>query len=196
MDKKRIGFGLTGSFCTVDQVIPMITEIKSRGHSVIPIVSHNLQSVDTRFGSSAHFLTEIEKCAEYKPVTSMVEAEGLGPSTPLDALVIAPMTGTSLSKFSQGISDTPVLFAAKATLRNNKPVVLAVSTNDGLGQNGVNIMALLKTKHIYFVPFTQDNPEAKPNSIVSEFSLITPTLEQALVGKQLQPVLHQKQPMI
>lgn len=117
MDKKHIGFGLTGSFCTVDQVIPMINEIKSLGHTVIPIVSNNLQSVDTWFGSSAHFLTEIEKCAEYKPVTSMVEAEGLGPSTPLDALVIAPMTGTSLSKFSQGISDSLVLFAAKATLR-------------------------------------------------------------------------------
>lgn len=192
MDKKRIGFGLTGSFCTVDQVIPVIEEIKSLGYTVIPIVSHNLQTVDTRFGSSAHFLAEIEKCAEYKPVTSMVEAEGLGPSTPLDALVIAPMTGTSLSKFSQGISDTPVLFAAKATLRNNKPVVLAISTNDGLGQNGVNIMSLLKTKHIYFVPFTQDNPETKPNSIVSEFSLIKPTLEHALMAKQLQPVLHQR----
>jgi dipicolinate synthase subunit B len=117
VDKKRIGFGLTGSFRTVDQVIPMINEIKLLGHIIIPIVSNNLQSVDTRFGSSAHFLTEIEKCAEYKPVTSMVEAEGLGPSRPLDALVIAPMTGTSLSKFSQGISDSLVLFAAKATLR-------------------------------------------------------------------------------
>lgn len=191
MEGQRIGIGLTGSFCTIDQVIPIIQELKASGYTVIPIVSHNLQTIDTRFGSSAHFLSEIERCAQYKPITSMIEAEGLGPKTPLDALVIAPMTGTSISKFSQGISDTPVLFAAKSTLRNNKPVVLAISTNDGLGQNGVNIMQLLKTKNIYFVPFKQDNPTDKPHSLMSEFSLIADTLEKAFEKQQLQPVLYQ-----
>lgn len=191
MEGQRIGIGLTGSFCTIDQVIPIIQELKASGYTVIPIVSHNLQTVDTRFGSSAHFLSEIERCAQYKPITSMIEAEGLGPKTPLDALVIAPMTGTSISKFSQGISDTPVLFNAKSTLRNNKPVVLAISTNDGLGQNGVNIMQLLKTKNIYFVPFKQDNPTDKPHSLMSEFSLIADTLEKAFEKQQLQPVLYQ-----
>lgn len=191
MGGQRIGIGLTGSFCTIDQVIPIIQELKANGYTVIPIVSHNLQTVDTRFGSSAHFLSEIERCAQYKPITSMIEAESLGPKTPLDAMVIAPMTGTSISKFSHGIRDTSVLFAAKSTLRNNKPVVLAISTNDGLGQNGVNIMQLLKTKNIYFVPFKQDNPTVKPHSLMSEFSLIADTLEKAFEKQQLQPVLHQ-----
>ncbi|ENQ3106590.1 dipicolinate synthase subunit B [Bacillus sp. 491mf] len=189
---KRIGFGLTGSHCTYAEVMPHLEKLVADGAEVRPVVSYTLQTTNTRFGEGAEWIEKIESITGYKVIDSIVGAEPLGPKIPLDCMVIAPLTGNTMSKFANAMTDSPVLMAAKATLRNGKPVVLAVSTNDALGLNGVNLMRLMATKNIYFVPFGQDAPHNKPNSMVARMELLQDTIVESLEGKQLQPVVVEK----
>ncbi|OCA85425.1 dipicolinate synthase subunit B [Bacillus sp. FJAT-27225] len=189
---KRIGFGLTGSHCTYDEVFPQIEKLVSEGAEVIPIVTFTVKNTETRFGKGEDWIARIVEATGNEAIDSIVKAEPLGPKTPLDCMVIAPMTGASMSKFANAINDSPVLMAAKATLRNQKPVVLGISTNDALGLNGVNLMRLMASKHIYFIPFGQDDPVNKPNSMVARMAQLKETVEAAIEGKQLQPVLVER----
>ncbi|MGP4059880.1 dipicolinate synthase subunit B [Halobacillus litoralis] len=191
---KVIGFGLTGSHCTYHEVFPIMQELVDLGATVIPVLSYTVQNTDTRFGDAVDHLKKIEEITGEKPILTIPDAEPLGPKRPLDCMVIAPLTGNSTSKFANALTDSPVLMAAKATLRNENPVVLAVSTNDALGLNGVNVMRLMATKNIYFVPLGQDHPFKKPNSLVADMKLIPETIEAALEGKQRQPVLIERYP--
>ncbi|MFG6148863.1 dipicolinate synthase subunit B [Halobacillus sp. B23F22_1] len=189
---KTIGFGLTGSHCTYHEVFPVLEKIKELGATIVPVLSYTVQKTDTRFGEAAEHIKTIEKITGEPIIMTIPDAEPLGPKRPLDCMVIAPMTGNSTSKFANALTDSPVLMAAKATLRNEKPVVLAISTNDALGLNGVNVMKLMTAKNIYFVPFGQDHPYNKPNSLVADMTLIPETVEAALDGKQKQPVLIER----
>ncbi len=189
LDGLRIGLGITASHCTYEEVIPMIKQFTDVGATVVPIITYSVLTAATRFGSGEEWVEKIEAASGSKVVSSIVEAEPFGPSNPLDCMVIAPMTGNSISKLANAQTDSPVLMAAKATLRNGKPVVIGISTNDALGLNGMNIMKLLSTKNIYFIPFGQDNPHNKPNSLISDFSQIRATVEQAIQYKQIQPLL-------
>ncbi|MFC7061158.1 dipicolinate synthase subunit B [Halobacillus seohaensis] len=189
---KTIGFGLTGSHCTYHEVFPVLQRLKDLGATIVPVLSYTVQKTDSRFGEAAEHVKTIEKITGEPMIMTIPDAEPLGPKRPLDCMVIAPMTGNSTSKFANALTDSPVLMAAKATLRNEKPVVLAISTNDALGLNGINVMKLMATKNIYFVPFGQDHPFKKPNSLVSDMSLIPETIESAIEGKQKQPVLIER----
>ena len=157
--------------------------------SVYPIFSANVQATDSRFGNTADYIQRISGLTGRDPILKIEEAEPIGPGGYLDILLIAPCTGNTLAKLASGITDTPVLMAAKAHLRNEKPLVLSVSTNDALGMNFKNIGLLFNTKHIYFVPFSQDDPKKKPNSMIARTELIQETLKAALEGRQLQPVI-------
>src|SRR5690625_1990979 len=189
LEGKRIGFGLTGSHCTYDAVFPQIQKLMDERAEVIPIVSYTVRNIDTKFGKAEDHIEKIEAIAKRRVISTMQEAEPLGPKEPLDCMVIAPLTGNSLSKFANALTDSPVLMAAKATLRNRKPIVLGISTNDALGLNGVNLMRLMSSKLIYFVPFGQDNPFKKPTSLVANLDLLTSTVQHALEQKQIQPVI-------
>ncbi|MCM3717108.1 dipicolinate synthase subunit B [Fictibacillus phosphorivorans] len=187
---KHIGFGLTGSHCTYDAVFPQIQKLVDLGAKVTPFFTHTVMHTSTRFGTEGEWVEKIKEITGNEPVDSIVKAEPFGPRTPLDCMVIAPLTGNSISKFANAMTDSPVLMGAKATLRNQKPVVLGISTNDGLGLNGINIMRLMATKNIYFIPFSQDDPVRKQNSLVAHMDTLVETIEHALQGKQLQPVLR------
>ena len=187
---KKIGFAVTGSHCTLQKVLPEAQKILDQGADVIPIMSESVQFTDTRFGLARKWYEELERITGKKPITSIVEAEPIGPEGNIDALIIAPCTGNTLSKLALGITDGTVLMAAKAHLRNQRPLIIAISTNDGLGNNAKNISILLNTKNIYFVPFGQDDPFKKPNSLIAQFAKITDTLLAALEGKQIQPIIH------
>ncbi|WP_230980775.1 dipicolinate synthase subunit B [Rossellomorea arthrocnemi] len=189
---KRIGFGLTGSHCTYDAVFPEIERLVNNGAEVIPIVTSTVMNTETRFGKGEDWIKRIEDVTGHRVIDSIVKAEPLGPKIPLDCMVIAPLTGNSMSKFANAMTDSPVLMAAKATIRNHRPVVLGISTNDALGLNGVNLMRLISTKDIYFIPFGQDAPEAKPKSMVARMTLIQETVEAAMEGRQLQPVVIER----
>ncbi|AEP86664.1 dipicolinate synthase subunit B [Bacillus spizizenii] len=186
---KRIGFGLTGSHCTYEAVFPQIEALVNEGAEVRPVVTFNMKSTNTRFGEGAEWVKKIEDLTGYEAIDSIVKAEPLGPKLPLDCMVIAPLTGNSMSKLANAMTDSPVLMAAKATIRNNRPVVLGISTNDALGLNGTNLMRLMSTKNIFFIPFGQDDPFKKPNSMVAKMDLLPQTIEKALMYQQLQPVL-------
>ncbi|RFA37757.1 dipicolinate synthase subunit B [Virgibacillus dokdonensis] len=186
---KRIGFGLTGSHCTYDQVFPQMEKLMALGAEVVPIVTYTVRTTDTKFGDAQDHIEKIQTITGKEIITTMPEAEPLGPKMPLDCMVIAPLTGNSLSKLANALTDSPVLMAAKATMRNQQPVVVGVSTNDALGLNGVNLMRLMASKFIYFVPYGQDDPYLKPNSLVAKMELIPETIESALEFKQLQPVI-------
>jgi dipicolinate synthase subunit B len=192
LNGKRIGFGLTGSHCTYDAVFPEIEKLVNAGAEVVPIVTATVTNTTTRFGKGEDWVNRIEELTGNKVIDSIVAAEPLGPKTPVDCMVIAPITGASVSKFANALSDSPVLMAAKATLRNQKPVVLGISTNDALGLNGVNIMKLMSTKNIYFIPYGQDDPIRKPNSMVARMTMLLDTVEEALLGKQIQPVIVER----
>ncbi|MCP3739146.1 dipicolinate synthase subunit B [Rossellomorea sp. BNER] len=189
---KRIGFGLTGSHCTYDAVFPEIEKLVNEGAEVIPVVTSTVKNTVTRFGDGEDWIRRIEEVTGHKVVDTIVKAEPLGPKLPLDCMIIAPLTGNSMSKFANAMTDSPVLMAAKATLRNHRPVVLGISTNDALGLNGVNLMRLISTKDIYFIPFGQDDPEKKPKSMVARMKLLQETVESAMEGKQLQPVVVER----
>lgn len=189
LEGKRIGFGITGSHCTYDQVFPQLEYLMEQKAEVVPIVTYTVRTTDTKFGDAADHVEKIESITGKKVITTMPEAEPLGPVEPLDCMVIAPLTGNSLSKLANGLTDSPVLMAAKATIRNQSPVVLGISTNDALGLNGVNLMRLMATKFIYFIPYGQDDPSKKPNSLVSNMNQLSATVEKALEYQQIQPVI-------
>ncbi|MGM9924080.1 MAG: dipicolinate synthase subunit B [Bacillus sp. (in: firmicutes)] len=189
---KRIGFGVTGSHCTYDAVFPEIEKLVERGAEVIPVATHTVSSTNTRFGEGADWIGRLESITGHNIIDSIVKAEPLGPKRPLDCMVIAPLTGNSMSKMANALTDSPVLMAAKATLRNYRPVVLGISTNDALGLNGINLMRLMAAKDIYFIPYGQDDPENKPKSMVADMSLIYETVMAALEGKQMQPVIIER----
>jgi dipicolinate synthase subunit B len=189
---KRIGFGITGSHCTYEEVYPEIDKLVKAGAEVLPVVTFTVKNTNTRFGKGEDWIAKIESLTGNEVIDTIVKAEPLGPKMPLDCMVIAPLTGNSLSKLANAMTDSPVLMAAKATLRNGKPVVLGISTNDALGLNGVNLMRLMATKNIYFIPFGQDDPVRKPNSLVARMSMLDKTVIAALDGKQLQPVLVER----
>ena len=192
LNGKRIGFGLTGSHCTYDAVFPEIEKLVNAGAEVVPVVTATVKNSTTRFGKGEDWVKRIEELTGHKVIDSIVAAEPLGPKMPVDCMVVAPITGASMSKFANALSDSPVLMAAKATLRNQKPVVLGISTNDALGLNGVNIMRLMSTKNIYFIPYGQDDPFKKPNSMVARMSMLVETVEEAILGRQIQPVIVER----
>ena len=187
-NKKRLGLALCGSYCTYEKLF-QAAETLAETYDLIPIMSENAAETDTRFGTATQHIKRLMLLSGHKVVTTIAEAEPLGPKTPLDALLIAPCTGNTLAKLSHGITDTAVTMAAKAHLRNGRPVIIALSTNDGLSGSAENIARLLNRKSVYFVPFGQDDPMKKPNSLQADFSLLYDALEAAMAGRQLQPVL-------
>lgn len=184
----RLGFALTGSFCTFDKVFPLMERLAAE-YEVTPIFSSAGASVDSRFGCGEDFLRRAELICRRPVLRELNEVEPIGPKKLLDILLIAPCTGNTLAKAANGITDTAVTMAYKSHLRNGRPVVLAVSTNDGLGTAAMNIALLLNKKNVYFVPFGQDDPMGKPGSLVADFDRTPETLACALQGRQLQPLL-------
>ena len=184
-----IGIGLTGSYCTQANIFKAIENLKDCGAKLLTIFSDRASTTDSRFGNCADFLERAKAISGREPITTIPGAEPIGPKSLVDILVIAPCTGNTLSKLANGISDTPVLMAAKSHLRNNKPLVIFLSTNDALGMNLKNIGILLNTKNIYFVPFGQDNFSTKPNSMIAHIDLLPDTIVEALKYKQIQPVI-------
>lgn len=189
MEQPRVGFALTGSFCTLDKALRAMDETAQAYPDILPILSETTGSTDTRFGRGEDFRQAAEEICGRRAVASIREAEPIGPRQLLDVLVIAPCTGNTLAKLAAGVADTAVTMAAKAHLRNGRPVVVAVSTNDGLGGAARNIGELLCRKHYYFVPFRQDDPVGKPTSLVADMDLVPATVAAALRGEQLQPLL-------
>ncbi|MBR1780560.1 MAG: dipicolinate synthase subunit B [Oscillospiraceae bacterium] len=185
----RIGFALTGSYCTFHRVFPVMERLAAEYGEVWPIFSERSAVTDTRFGNASTFLARAEEITGHRPILTIREAEPIGPKRLFSALVIAPCTGNTLAKLASGMTDGSVPMAAKAHLRGDGPLVIAPSTNDGLSASLGNIGALLQRKQIYFVPFGQDDPIGKPNSLVAEMERIPETLEAALAGRQLQPLL-------
>lgn len=185
----KIGFALTGSHCTIGEVLPQIEKLIKAGTQVFPIISPAVNNVSTRFGEAKDIKERLKKITGNRIIKSIVDAEPIGPQKMFDIIVIAPCTGNTLAKLANGIIDTPVLMSAKAQLRNQRPVVLAISTNDGLGLNAKNLGILLATKNIFIVPFGQDDPLQKPTSLVSRLDLLLPTIEKALKREQIQPIL-------
>lgn len=188
-----IGFALCGSFCTYHKVFPIL-EVLSKNYDIIPIFSEISKKTDSRFGKSEDFLSQAEAICGHAPLLTIPQVEPIGPKRILDLLVIAPCTGNTLAKLSNGIADGPVTMAAKSHLRNGRPVVLAVSTNDALSGAAENIGRLLNRKHYYFVPFRQDDWQKKPTSMVADFERIPETIEGALEGRQVQPVVLEPLP--
>lgn len=188
-DGLKIGFAITGSHCTINEVIGVIEQLVDEGADVTPIISYTVDSMDTRFGKAEDWKNCFREITQKDLICSIPGAEPIGPEDLFDCVVIAPCTGNTLAKLANGIIDTPVLMAAKSHLRNQKPVVLAISTNDGLGLNARNIGTLLITKNIYLVPFGQDNPKVKANSLVAHMDKIPETILMACAGKQIQPLL-------
>ena len=190
-DKYNIGFGITGSFCTFAKARKAVEHLCEMGANVIPIFSFNAQTCDTRFGSAKEYVEGICEITGNEGIRSICAAEPIGPNNFLDIMVIAPCTGATLARLAAGISDTPVTLAAKSLLRVGCPVLVGVSTNDGLGASGENIARLFQRKHYYFVPYGQDDPTHKPNSLKADFARLPAALDAALAGRQLQPVLLQ-----
>lgn len=184
----KIGFCVCGSFCTYSEVFPAM-EALARNHQVTPIFSPAAYSTDTRFGTARDHIRRAAQICGTDPLYTIAQAEPIGPKKLFDVLVIAPCTGNTLAKLSHGIADTSVTMAAKSHLRNGRPVVIAVSTNDGLGTAAENIGRLLARKHYYFVPLRQDDPESKPTSLIADFTRLEETLTAAAEGRQLQPIL-------
>lgn len=187
---RTIGWGLCGSHHSLAGVLPYMRTLVEEGAEVVPVFSFAVATTATEYGTPEDWARRVRGITGREPIRTIAGAEPLGPKVPLDAFVIAPCTGNTLAKLACAITDTPVLMAAKATLRNGRPVVLAVSTNDALGNNARNLGLLLNAKGVFFVPFGQDNPEAKPNSLVADVRLILDTLRAALAGRQLQPLLR------
>jgi len=185
----RLGFAVTGSFCTLKKTLDIMRKVKAEGYDIFPIVSEIVYSTDTRFGESSYFINEIENICDRKVIKSVKESEPIGPKGLLDILVVLPCTGNTLAKTANGITDSSVTMAIKAHLRNDRPVLIGVSTNDGLGNSAKNIGKLMNMKNIFLIPFRQDDYENKPNSLVADFDLTIPALECAIEKKQIQPLL-------
>ena len=189
MNNLTIGFGITGSFCTHDLILNEIKNLVEKGYKIIPILTDKVLITSTRFGTAQDFILKIENLTGNKVVSTIVEAEPIGPKNLIDILVVAPTTGNTLAKLANAITDNAVTMVFKAHVRNNKPVVIGISSNDALGLNLKNIATLLNTKNIYFVPFAQDDPMKKPKSLIADYSKIEETIEGALKGEQIQPLL-------
>ncbi|MBQ4109379.1 MAG: dipicolinate synthase subunit B [Clostridia bacterium] len=189
MDEITVGFAMTGSYCTFAQVFPQLEKLCENGYKVYPIMSENVQKTDTRFGKAADFIKRAEEITGNRLLKSIPDVEPIGPKKLTDALIVAPCTGNTLAKLANGITDTTVTMAVKSTLRNNKPIIIAVSTNDGLANSAKNIGHLLNYKNIYFVPFKQDDPYCKERSLVADMDKINETLINALSGKQEEPII-------
>ncbi len=185
----KIGFALTGSSCNFSNVFPVIKDLAMKDADIYPIMSHAAYDFDTRFGTAEEWKNKLKEITGKELINTIVEAEPVGPKLKLDVLVVAPCTGNTAAKLANSITDTTVTMACKAHLRNQRPLVLAIATNDGLGANAKNIGLLLNTKNIYFVPFGQDDAVNKPNSLVAKFDKIEETIEAAILGKQIQPLL-------
>ena len=183
-----IGYALCGSFCTHKISVEVLRSLTEYGHEILPIVSENVFATDTRFGTASSLCEELTRITGKKIIHSVVDAEPLGPKIHLDAMIISPCTGNTLAKLARGITDTAVTMAAKAHLRSNRPLVIALATNDALSANLESISRLLERKHVYFVPLSQDDPKEKPHSLVCDFSLVHETLRLALCGQQIQPI--------
>ena len=193
MGKKKqrtVGFAITGSFCTYEKIKGVVRRLVEEDNRVVPIFSNMAQTVNCRFGNAKDFIIEIQEITGERGISSIQEAEPIGPKGFLDVLVIAPCTGNTMAKLCAGITDSPVLMAAKAHMRNDRPLVISLSTNDALGASLKNIGMLMNTKNIYFVPFGQDDYRKKPKSMIAHTDLIEDTIEAALEGKQLQPVVR------
>lgn len=186
---KKLGFVLTGSFCTFSKTIPKMKELIKLGADIIPIMSYNSYELDTKFGKAKDFIQEIEEITKKEIIHTIQEAEPIGPKHLTDIMIVAPASGNTMSKLACDIIDTPATMAVKSHLRNNLPVVIAPSTNNGLGANLVSIGKLINRKNYYFVPFRQDNPITKPRSIVFDPTYIIKTIEAALDGDQIEPIL-------
>lgn len=185
----KVGFALTGSFCTFDRIIKVMRDMVARGYDITPILSDNAANTDTRFGTAAHWYSELQSITSNPIIDSIITAEPIGPKSMFDVLVVAPCTGNTLAKLAASVTDTTVTMAAKSHLRGGKPIILGISTNDGLSGSASNIGALLNRKHYYFVPFRQDAPLIKPCSLVAEMERIPQTIQESMQGKQLQPML-------
>lgn len=188
MEKKRVGLALCGSYCTYEKLFAAAARLAEQ-YELVPIMSDTAAETDSRFGTATEHIKKLMLLTGKKVVTTIAEAEPLGPAQPMDALLIAPCTGNTLAKLAHGITDSAVTMAAKAHLRNGRPLVIALSTNDGLSGSAENIARLLNRKSVYFVPFGQDDPTKKPSSLQADFSLLGDALEAAMAGRQLQPVL-------
>ena len=186
---KTLGFAMCGSFCTLTQVVEEIKNLKKLNYDIIPIMSEITYSTDTRFGKAEDFVNTVERICGHSVIHSIPMAEPIGPKRMFDLLIIAPCTGNTLAKLAHGITDTSVTMSAKSHLRNKRPVLIGVSTNDGLGNSAKNIGQLLNYKNIYFVPYAQDDCEKKENSLIADFTLIPQAVASALNGKQLQPIM-------
>jgi len=186
---KTIGYCLTGSFCTFSKAIKQVQELKDRGYSIIPIMSYNAGQIDTRFGSADEHKKKLEEITGNKVLTTIAEVEPIGPKELLDLLIISPCSGNTIGKLANGIYDTPATLCAKSHLRNQRPVLIGVSTNDALSASAKNIGKLLNYKHFYFIPMSQDNCEKKPFSVVAHFEDTAEAVEYALQEKQMQPIL-------
>lgn len=188
MTGKTIGFGITGSFCTFSQIIPVMEQL-AKSNRVIPVLSDMAYGTDTRFYRAEDFRGEVRRVCGNEIIHTIVEAEPIGPKKLFDIMVIAPCTGNTLAKLCAGVTDTPVLMAAKAHIRNHRPLVIAVSTNDALGAAARNIGELMNRRNLYFVPFSQDDYQKKPRSMVARMELVENTLDLALEGLQIQPMV-------
>lgn len=189
LKEKHIGVAFTGSFCTYKRVFTELQKLVDEGAIVQPVFSYASQTFNSRFGNAEDFMKKAEAITGKKPMLTIPEAEPIGPKELFDVLVIFPCTGNTIAKLANGITDTPVLMAAKAHLRTNKPLLISISTNDALGMNLKNIGLLMNTKNIFFIPFGQDDPAKKPNSMIARTALLIPSLEAALEGRQYQPVI-------
>lgn len=187
-----IGYCFCGSFCTIQKSLKILRSLSAEGNSILPIMSENVYSTDTRFGDAGTLVASVRDICGKDVIHTIVEAEPLGPEIRLDMLVIAPCTGNTLAKIAAGITDTAVTMAAKAHLRSNRPLVIALATNDALSANLKNIGTLLSRKNVYFVPMSQDDPESKPSSLVCDFGQLKSTMMAAFSGRQLQPVIFGK----
>lgn len=192
MKKLKIGFAMTGSFCTFDKAIEELKILKADGHDIIPIMSQCAYNTDTRFGTAEHFREELKKICQTSIISSIAQAEPIGPKKLLDILVIEPCTGNTLAKLANGIADTPVTLAAKSHLRNGRPILIAVSTNDALAGAAKNIGHLMNYKNIYFIPINQDDCINKPTSVIADFTKTEKAIASAINGKQLQPIIYPK----
>ena len=188
MNAVKIGFAMCGSFCTFSKALQQMEVLLSKGYEVIPIMSFNAYSTDTRFGKAKDICDKIRDLCQKDIICTIKDAEPIGPKKITDIMLVAPCTGNTLAKLANAVTDTPVTMAVKSHLRQQKPVIITIATNDALGASAQNIGKLMNTRHYYFVPFKQDNPLEKPNSLVADFSLIPDTLSYAFNHKQLQPV--------
>ncbi len=189
MENIRLGFAMCGSFCTYEPVLRALAQLREEFETIVPILSERSASTDTRFGLAVDIRRRVEDICGRKAITTVAEAEPIGPKKLLDVLLIMPCTGNTIAKLALGVTDSAVTMAAKAQLRNERPVIVAVSTNDALAGNARNIGELLARRHYYFVPFRQDDPQGKPRSLVADFSRAEQTIKAALEGRQLQPLL-------